>query len=211
MIKQGDAKTILMGLEPECVDVCMTSPPYWSLRDYGHPDQLGLEPTPELYIEHMTAVFHEVKRVLKKEGTLWLNIGDTYSTVSGRQGKGDLYGKQPKVSKQVDDSMPIKIKTTLPDKCLCMIPERLAWSLIQDGWILRNKIVWYKPNAMPSSVKDRFSNKWEYIFMFSKSKKYHFDLDAVREAHVSPLHSPGNILHKDKIAGPQDRSGHSQW
>ena len=139
--------------------------------------QLGLEPTPELYIEHMTEIFNGVKRVLKKGGTLWLNIGDTYGGSGGAGGdynKGGLREGQPQFKQG---------KTKLQPKCLCMIPERLAWSLIQDEWILRNKIVWYKPNAMPSSVTDRFSNRWEYLFMFSKSQRYYFDLDAVREPH----------------------------
>lgn len=178
MIIHGDCLKTLQAMEPETIDTCLTSPPYWSLRDYGTgSDQLGLEPTPELYIEHMTQIFHEVKRVLKKEGTLWLNIGDTYSGSGGDDGdynSGGLKEGQPRYKQGSVDLQP---------KCLCMIPERLSWSLIQDGWILRNKIIWNKPNAMPSSVKDRFSNKWEYIFMFSQQQKYYFDLDAVREPH----------------------------
>ncbi len=137
--------------------------------------QLGLEPTPELYIEHMTEIFNEVKQVLKKSGTLWLNIGDTYANSGYKHTDGKEVSGTP--GNTVD----------LPQKCLCMIPERLSWSLIQNGWILRNKIIWYKPNAMPSSVRDRFSNRWEYIFMFSKSKKYYFDLDAVLEPYTSPM------------------------
>ena len=123
--------------------------------------QLGLEPTPELYIEHLTEIFSEVKRALKKEGTLWLNIGDTYGGGSG--------GYYPHENELGASKSNIKFKGVNKPKCLMMIPERLAWSLIQDGWILRNKIIWYKPNAMPSSVTDRFSNRWEYVFMFSKS------------------------------------------
>lgn len=119
--------------------------------------QLGLEPTPELYIKHMLQITGELKRVLKKTGTFWLNIGDTYC---GSMGKG---------------------KYDFPSKCLAMIPERLALEMIEQGWILRNKIIWYKPNHLPSSAKDRFTNTWEYVFLFSKSKKYYFDLDAVRE------------------------------
>jgi len=215
----GDCLDVMKKMPAASVDMCLTSPPYWGLRDYGVEQifggdadcehewererilgarfaqdatrradptrhclkcgawkgQLGLEPTPELYIEHMTEIFHEVKRVLKKEGTLWLNIGDTYSSSGGAGGdynNGGLKEGQPKYKQGTSSLQP---------KCLCMIPERLVWSLIQDGWILRNKIVWYKPNGMPSSVKDRFSNKWEYIYLFSQSKKYYFDLDAVRE------------------------------
>jgi len=178
VILNGDSLTVLGGIKPESVDMCMTSPPYWGLRDYGHPNQLGLEPTPELYIEHMTEIFHEVRRVLKKGGTLWLNIGDTYSaSKTGSFNWDNPKGQHPPVVRNT------RMDTTnsVTPKCLCMIPERLAWSLIQDGWILRNKIIWYKPNGMPSSVKDRFSNKWEYLFMFSKQQKYSFDLDGVRD------------------------------
>jgi len=135
-----------------------------------------------MYIAHLPEIFNEAKRVLKKEGTLWLNIGDTYaSTPAGNPDTPKVPGRNP-IScghKQRMDTSKCGIKS----KCLCMIPERLAWSLIQDGWILRNKIVWYKPNAMPSSVRDRFSNKWEYVYMFSQGKKYYFDLDAIRERH----------------------------
>ena len=126
--------------------------------------QLGLEPRPEMYIEHLTEIFNEAKRLLKKEGTLWLNMGDTYGGSGGAGGDyniGGLREEQPKYKQ------PLKI---MP-KCLLMIPERLSWSLIQNGWILRNKIIWYKPNSMPSSVKDRFSNRWEGLFLFVKSSK----------------------------------------
>ena len=165
----------------ESIDMAITSPPYWGLRDYGTgPDQLGLEPTPELYTEHLTEIFNEVKRILKKGGTFWLNISDTYSGSGGAGGdynEGGLRENQPRFKQG---------KTNLQSKSLCMIPERLAWSLIQAGWILRNKIIWYKPNGMPSSVTDRFSNRWEYIFLFSKSQRYCFDLDGVREPHQFP-------------------------
>lgn len=233
----GDCLEVLSRVPDNSIDMCMTSPSYWGLRDYGVEQifggnkncehewgetfirmksggkgylqdankgswskneqsvcklcgawkgQLGLEPTPELYIEHMTEIFHEVKRVLKKEGTFWLNVGDTYfgsgcgtndyrTPASISLSKPELYNS-PRPQN-------IKQHRYLKSKSLCMIPERLAWSLIQDGWILRNKIAWYKPNSMPSSAKDRFSNTWEYIFLFSKGKKYYFDLDAVRESH----------------------------
>lgn len=164
----------------ESIDMAITSPPYWGLRDYGTgPDQLGLEPTPEMYIKHLAEIFNEAKRVLKKEGTLWLNIGDTY----GGSGQGSQTGYGDYKRQRVIGTMDKSISIKLMPKCLLMIPERLAWSLIQSGWILRNKIIWYKPNAMPSSVTDRFSNRWEYLFMFSRSPRYHFDLDAVRKPH----------------------------
>jgi len=172
MIIQGDCLQVIRSFKPESIDMCLTSPPYWGLRDYGteqifggdadceHPwgmisnksyyecsqchawkGQLGLEPTPEMYIEHMTEIFSEVKRVLKAEGSLWLNMGDTYSG----SGKGSGDDKPDPKFKGGGRERTLKADkdNSLPSKCLCMIPERLAWSLIQDGWILRNKIVWY--------------------------------------------------------------------
>ena len=182
-IYQGDSIQVMQDFLDESIDMCLTSPPYWGLRDYGHDDQLGLEKTPEEYIEKMTSAFHEVKRVLKKEGTLWLNIGDTYyrDPKRGNQEIGGHAGLS--TGRNTARAMQARASGIMKEKCLCMIPERLAWSLIQDGWILRNKIVWHKPNGMPSSVTDRFSNKWEYIFLFSKSQKYYFDLDTIREEH----------------------------
>ena len=183
----GDALSMMKFWPAESIDMCITSPPYWGLRDYGTgPNQLGLEPTPELYIEHLTKIFNEVKRVLKKEGTFWLNMGDTYNSTGTHTGKKSI-GKWPAAFHS--NAYASRTTKNLPTKCILMIPERLAWSLIQSGWILRNKIVWHKPNAMPSSVKDRFSTRWEYVFLFSKSKKYYFDLDAVREPHTTkPTH-----------------------
>ena len=144
--------------------------------------QLGLEPTPELYIEHLRMVFAEVKRVLKKTGTCWVNIGDSYAGSS----KGIGSSPDPKWRKARNDDM--KHKTdwdgiNLPAKCMCLIPERFAFMMIDLGYILRNKIIWHKPNSMPSSVKDRFNTTYEMLYFFSKSKKYWFDLDAVREEH----------------------------
>jgi len=176
VIVNGDSLAVLGGMGDGSVDMCLTSPPYWGLRDYGVEGQLGLESSPELYIERMTEIFHEVKRVLRDDGTLWLNIGDTYSANRGYQVADNKW-------KDVGNHMSMSVPNGMQPKCLCMIPERLAWSLIEDGWILRNKIIWYKPNAMPSSVRDRFSNKYEFIYLFAKQQKYYFDLDAVREPH----------------------------
>jgi len=143
--------------------------------------QLGLEPTPELYIEHLRMVFAEVKRVLKKTGTCWVNIGDTYASGKSR------YNSRPHTlsGKGRDEPMswnkPDLYKQGYQDKCMCMIPERFAFMMIDLGYILRNKIIWHKPNPMPSSVKDRFNTTYEMLYFFSKNKKYWFDLDAVRE------------------------------
>lgn len=184
--------------------------------------QLGLEPTPEMYIEHLIEIFNEVKRVLKKEGTFWLNIGDTYWGGKGRSAHGDperhikrlLEGKTiNKPYQEIGKLGEIKPGDGRHDfiqpKCLCMIPERLAWSLIQNGWILRNKIPWIKPNCMPFSGKDRFTNKWEHVFYFVKSRKNYFDLDSVREPHKeiskkrSESHRTDVIGYKGHPDGPR--------
>jgi len=175
--------------------------------------QLGLEPTPEMYIEHLTDIFNEANRMLKKEGTLWLIIGDTYWSAKGscyNPGGGKNSIETPR---KENDVYPLyrgnkSDVPNLPPKCLAMIPERLAWSLIQNGWILRNKIIWFKPNSMPSSVKDRFSNRWEFIFMFSRNRKYYFDLDAVREPHK--YDGRKDTLYK---GGPKDMQigKHERW
>jgi site-specific DNA-methyltransferase (adenine-specific) len=166
---------MLKKLPDSSIDCCVTSPPYWALRDYGMQGQLGLEQTFQEYIARLCDVFDEIKRVLKPEGTCWVNLGDTYSTVSGRQGKPDLYGKQPKFSKGADAAMPEKIRTDYPDKCLLQIPSRFAIEMTDRGWILRNEIIWHKPNCMPQSVKDRFTSDFEKIFFFVKKQKYWFE------------------------------------
>ena len=246
-----DVLKALKQLPDESVDMQITSPPYWGLRDYGEgtesiwdgdktcehdfeevttkqpnmsggkghlqdgnvgsfavdynkretksnfcskcgswKGQLGLEPDFDLFIKHLCDIFDEVKRVLKNDGTCWVNLGDTYS--GGNLGVG-----QPKDWKsistdnrgagfdteQMKDFVKQRKKMDYSAKCLCAIPERFMIEMINRGWVLRNKIIWHKPNHMPTSVKDRFANSWEYLFMFSKSKKYYFDLDAVREPH----------------------------
>lgn len=167
-ILKGDALTILKRLDTESVDCVVTSPPYWALRDYGTPGQLGLENDFTEYITKLCDIFDEVKRVLKPTGTCFVNIGDTYSTVrwsnnagtSGRRNRGET----PVVEKS----------KKLLDKCLVQIPSRFAIEMCNRGWILRNELIWYKPNAMPQSVKDRFTVDFEKVFFFVKSKKYNF-------------------------------------
>jgi len=158
----------------------MTSPPYWGLRDYDHEDQIGLEPTPEYYVENLIEVFQEVRRVLKPTGTFFLNISDTYGGSSGQH--GTVSDDFPR-NREAYDGKLVARNAGIPDKCMSMVPERVVMALIEDGWILRNKIVWTKPNPMPESVKDRFSTTWEYVYMFSKRQRYYFDLDAVREPY----------------------------
>ena len=164
IILNGDALEHLKTFPNECIDCVMTSPPYWPLRDYGVKGQLGLESTFEKYIAKLCNIFDEVKRVLKKTGTCWINLGDTYG---GQQGRGEGKGNEHR------QMIPMKMQNF--DKCLTLIPFRFTIEMVNCGWVLRNTIIWYKPNCMHSSVKDRFTVDFEYLFFFSKSKKYFFE------------------------------------
>ena len=174
-ILEGDCIESLKTLDDEYVNCCVTSPPYWGLRDYGESDQLGLEETPEEYVANMVKVFSEVKRVLTKDGTLWLNLGDSYAgncsrTPSGRAGMGK---EREGIYSRLGDG--------LKSKDLVGIPWRVAFALQADGWYLRQDIIWHKPNPMPESVTDRCTKSHEYIFLLSKSPKYYYDHEAVKE------------------------------
>jgi DNA modification methylase len=177
----GDCRQVMAEMEPESVHCVVTSPPYWGLRDYGQDGQLGLEPTPEAYVESMVAVFREVRRVLRSDGTVWLNLGDSYaaSNVSGPQGTtGD------RASRTFTARTTPKMADGLKPKDLVGIPWRVAFALQADGWYLRSDIVWAKPNPMPESVTDRPTKAHEYLFLLSKSPRYYYDADAVREPHT---------------------------
>ena len=180
------------------IDCVVTSPPYWGLRDYGHKDQIGLEATPEEYVSKMVEVFQEVRRVLKPEGTVWLNLGDSYAGSGKAQGGGGLGEKSKKQltnkGSYFDVSKSKRIPrgsgrwgggnnsvTDLKPKDLIGIPWRVAFALQSDGWWLRQDIIWAKPNPMPESVKDRCTKSHEYIFLLTKSKKYYYDWKAVSE------------------------------
>jgi len=174
----GDSLTVLSSLPDASVNCCVTSPPYFGLRDYGVEGQLGLEASPAEYVENMRALFAQVRRVLADDGTFWLNLGDSYahSKASGPQGvNGDRASRTFTASGSGGYS-------GLPDKNLLGMPWRVAFALQDDGWILRNDIIWAKPNAMPESVTDRLSGKHEHLFLFSKSPRYWFDLDPIRES-----------------------------
>jgi DNA modification methylase len=177
-LHHADALEALRGMPSHSVNCVVTSPPYYGLRDYGIPGQYGLEPTPAEYVATMRAVFAEARRVLTLDGTLWLNLGDTYA------GKGNA-GASVGMTRRADraDLIPPRHNTTgeAPYKSLLMIPERVAWGLVEDGWTLRNRIVWAKTDAMPESVQDRLANRHEALFLFSRSPRYWFDLDAIRE------------------------------
>jgi len=177
-IYNADVLNGLAQIQDESIQCCVTSPPYWGLRDYGVDGQLGLEKTPEEYIEKMVAVFRKVYRVLKKDGTLWLNIGDSYA--GGGRGSYGSAGTKQKTNK---GSLvgPNIIPNGLKPKDMVGIPWMLAFALRSDGWYLRQDIIWSKPNPMPESVTDRCTKSHEYLFLLSKSKKYYYDLDAILE------------------------------
>ena len=191
-LHHGDALEVLRNLPDGSVDCCVTSPPYFGLRDYGEPGQYGLEASPAEYVETMRALFAEVRRVLADDGTLWLNIGDSYSGSWGNQGRKSGRGTQRPINGGMmtpvnDDRYPTTGSNTgavkpgaPPAKNLMGMPWRTAFALQDDGWILRNDIIWAKPNAMPESISDRLSTKHEHLFMFSKSPRYWFDLEPIR-------------------------------
>src|SRR4030042_4677901 len=181
---QGDFLIVLKTLPYEYIECCITSPPYWGLRDYGVACQLGLEKTPEEYVAKMVEGFREVKRVLKKEGTLWLNLGDSYSGAGWRNNNDN------------------PIETGLKSKDLVGIPWRVAFALQADGWYLRQDIIWHKPNCMPESVTDRCTKVHEYIFLLSKSQKYYFDNEGIKEPYTKQMNRGGGD--KLKANGKRD-------
>ena len=181
IILSGNALSALTGLADRSINCCVTSPPYWGLRDYGVPGQLGLEKTPEEYTARMVEIFREVRRVLRDDGTLWLNLGDSYNGSGGAGGdynKGGLKEGQPKYGRKFTD--------ILKPKDLVGIPWRVAFALQADGWYLRQDIIWHKPNPMPESVTDRCTKAHEYVFLLSKSARYYYDADAIKEPSVEP-------------------------
>jgi site-specific DNA-methyltransferase (adenine-specific) len=187
-ILHGSAYDKLKELDSESVDCCITSPPYWALRDYKTEGQLGLEPTFQEYITKLIEIFNQVKRVLKKTGSCWVNIGDTYSGSGGASGHNeDSYNKAGAVKGNEAKYKQIK-PDNIPAKSLCLIPQRFAIAMVDAGWICRNTIIWYKPNCMPSSAKDRFTVDFEYLFFFTKSQRYYFD---TQYEPLESLDSPG--------------------
>ena len=175
-------------LPDSCIDVVITSPPYWGLRDYGVDGQIGLESHPQEYIDKLVGVAREIKRVLKKSGSFYLNLGDTYfgsgagTDKTNQEPQGKEVYKLPYGCCRTRSSRK-RVSDWLQPKQLMLIPVRVAIALQDDGWVLRNDIIWHKPNPMPSSVKDRLNNTFEHVFHFVKSRKYYYDLDAIREPH----------------------------
>ena len=185
-IYQGDCIDVLKTMPSESVNCCITSPPYYGLRDYGQDGQIGLEETPEAFVQKLVEVFREVKRVLKDDGTLWLNLGDSYW--GGGWRGSDLNDNSGDIQKghkgtHCGATMPqMKGKNnTYKPKDLVGIPWMVAFALRADGWYLRQDIIWHKPNPMPESVTDRCTKSHEYIFLLSKSQKYFYDADAIKE------------------------------
>ena len=171
----SDALETLKQMPSEYVDCCVTSPPYWGLRDYGTDKQLGLEKTFEEYITKLCDIFDEVKRVLKQTGTCWVVLGDTYASMGGASrhfGYQDPKYEKGRAGNYIE---PSAFPQTVEPKSLCLIPFRFAIEMCSRGWICRNVIIWYKPNCMPSSAKDRFTVDFEYVFFFVKNKKYWFE------------------------------------
>jgi len=193
-IIQGDCIEGMRTL-PECsINCCVTSPPYWNLRDYGHDGQIGLESTPEAYVARMVEVFREVRRVLRDDGTCWVNLGDSYCGGGGyapdapcnkRRAEGESWGAMNAFSTREGEarkkSRPGYTPPGLKAKDLVGIPWRVAFALQADGWWLRQDIIWHKPNPMPESVRDRCTKAHEYVFLLTKSGGYYYDADAVKE------------------------------
>ncbi|MBZ9759462.1 site-specific DNA-methyltransferase [Mesorhizobium sp. CA8] len=204
----GDCRDVLAGLPAGSVDCCVTSPPYFGLRDYGVDGQIGLEETPDAFVAEMVAVFRDVRRVLRDDGTLWLNLGDSYAN-DGKWG-GSSGGKHVTALHGNTGVGRAKKSTGLKPKDLTGIPWRVAFALQADGWYLRQDIIWSKPNPMPESVQDRCTKAHEYIFLLSKSQRYHFDAASIAEESLTddprrPYGSPGaNAL------DPRGRQGNGE-
>lgn len=191
-IIRGNCLEIMGEWPEESIDMVITSPPYYGLRSYpntevkwndGQTCQLGLESSWQFYIQHLVEIFREVRRVLKKEGSFWLNVGDTYATHTCK--RSGQFGNN--IKEGFDDVFRNNRpkQEGIPEKCQMMIPHRLALALVDDGWICRNTAIWYKPNSMPSSVRDRLTNKYEFVFHFVKSPRYYYNLNAIRVSHTS--------------------------
>ena len=224
----GDCVESMRQLEAGSVQCCVTSPPYFGLRDYGHDGQIGLEPTPDEFVAALVRVFDEVHRVLADDGTLWLNLGDSYA--SYRDAKcvpNTVGGGQKSMPKQgaANRSAATFRDTPIKHKDLIGIPWRVAFALQSAGWYLRQDIIWHKPNPMPESVRDRCTKAHEYIFLLSRSPRYYFDAEAIKEASVRAgciaggekyrkgKWHPSKQSHSDSLAGVvgETRNRRSVW
>jgi DNA modification methylase len=225
-ILNGDCRAILKTLPSQSVHCCVTSPPYFGLRDYGVDGQIGLESSPDQFVAELVNTFREVRRVLQDDGTLWLNLGDSYAgsgkggnpcgggkqaTSKGSQSVGTLYGlddtdrkrEREKTLRRFDGER----ATGLKPKDLIGIPWRVAFALQADGWYLRQDIIWHKPNPMPESVTDRCTKAHEYIFLMSKSERYCFDSMALQEPAVAGWNGSKFTDERDHLTKPGLGSG----
>lgn len=180
-ILQGDSLAVLRTLPDESVNCCVTSPPYWGLRDYGVAGQIGLESTPDEFVARLVDVFREVRRVLKADGTCWVNLGDSYAANRGYQ-----VSQSKHQSHDYGDSNASRVPVGLKPKDLVGIPWRVAFALQADGWWLRQDIIWHKPNPMPESVRDRCTKAHEYVFLLTKAERYWWDAEAMSEPLARP-------------------------
>ncbi len=182
-ILTGDCLEVLRGLPDGMAQTCVTSPPYYGLRDYGHAGQIGLEATPDAYVARLVDVFREVRRVLRDDGTLWLNLGDSYARAGGTDRQISSTGKVGNTLKTLE-MLPCRKQAPpdgLKEKDLLGIPWMVAFALRADGWWLRQDIIWHKPNPMPESVTDRCTKAHEYVFLLTKSARYFYDAAAIAE------------------------------
>lgn len=213
----GDAISVLREMPDESVNCIVTSPPYFGLRDYGHEGQIGLEPTPQEFIMRLVEVFRECRRVLRADGTCWVNVGDSYA---GRGKTGGMSSLQRSQS-ALDTKGWVPQAPGFKDKDLYGIPWRLAFALQDDGWWLRQDIIWAKPNPMPESVRDRCTKSHEYLFLLAKSKRYWSDMKAIAEPAESAVpdwhgpnsgmvvkHVPGNSQPSRKVPSGWQQSEH---
>lgn len=206
----GDSAEVLRGFPDECIDCVVTSPPYYGLRDYGAEGQIGLEDTPDEYIERLVVLFREVRRVLKKDGTVWVNLGDSYnSSPPGNKSPSGFSQTRPSRISGNGDQETVKtgrrLISGIKQKDLIGIPWMFAFAMRADGWYLRQDIIWAKPNPMPESVTDRCVKSHEYIFLFSKSQKYYFDYQAIQEEAVTQVDP--RIGSREEYNGKRDGKG----
>jgi len=192
----------------QSVHCCVTSPPYFGLRDYGVDGQIGLEPTPEEFVQALVEVFREVRRVLRDDGTLWLNLGDSYAQQGGRGEQGATSARKGRSNVEAQQKRSsMRAPERLKPKDLIGIPWRVAFALQADGWYLRQDIIWHKPNPMPESVRDRCTKAHEYVFLLSKGPKYYFDSEAIKEPAVKKpqkMQADPETVRK-KSVGPHSR------
>jgi DNA modification methylase len=233
----GDVRQRVAEIPDGTVRCCVTSPPYWGLRDYGNDGQIGLEQSPDEYVEELVAVFREVRRTLTEDGTLWLNLGDSYAGGGGyapnaptnkSRANGEAWGKMNPFTSSRGESRIKPMGAIVPEglkpKDLVGIPWRVAFALQADGWWLRQDIIWHKPNPMPESVTDRCTKAHEYVFLLSKSPRYYYDAEVVAEsAKATNLHdytgmsyaAPGQSAHTGTrgkaTTGPFSRNRRSVW